>query len=154
MGWLNGHPIFFIMIEQKIKILSEYLSKQTNLTWRESKAFDEIVDHCMQLDNHYKSKSLHLERIASWYIDHTFELNQEYIDEVSYEFIKNILLRKLELILQMPAESNYVSIENNMMALDIKNNNELKPYGAISEAIKLFVKDIIVYNTKDEYETT
>jgi len=40
------------------------------------------------------------------------------------------------------------------MALDIANNNKLKSYGSIPEAIKLFVKDAIVYNTKDEYEST
>jgi len=142
------------MIQEKIKILSEYLSKQKNVTWRESKAFDEVVEHCIQLDNHYKDKSLHLERLASWYVDHMFELNQDSVDEVTYEFIVGVLLRKLVWILEMPAESNYISIENNMMALDIKNNNKLKPYGAISEAIKLFVKDAIVYNTKDKYETT
>lgn len=153
MGWLNGHP-FFIMIQENIKILSEYLSKQKNVTWRESKAFDEVVEHCIQLDNHYKDKTLHLERLASWYIDHMFELNQDHINEVSFEFVKSILLRKLIWILEIPAESNYTSIENNVMALDIKNNNKLKPNGAISEAVKLFIKDAIVYNTKDKYEST
>ena len=40
------------------------------------------------------------------------------------------------------------------MALDIENNNKIKAYGAISKAIKLLVKDILVYNTKDKYETS
>tara|TARA_R100000951_G_scaffold8878_2_gene8035 strand:- start:3830 stop:4258 length:429 start_codon:yes stop_codon:yes gene_type:complete len=142
------------MIESKIKILSEYLSKQKNVTWRESKAFDEIVEHCLCLDNNYKDKTLYLERLASWYVDHMFELNQDHINEVSYEFVEGILLRKLKLILEIPAESNYTSIENNIMALDIENNNKLKAYGAISKAIKLLVKDILVYNTKDKYETS
>jgi len=142
------------MIENKIKILSEYLSKQNNLTWKEKKAFNEVIEHCTSLENHYKNKTLHLERLASWYIDHIFELNQEHITEVSYEFIKHILVDKLCFILSTPSEYNYTSIENNIMALDIANNNKLKPYGSISEAIKLFVKDAIVYNTKDEYEST
>lgn len=142
------------MIQERIKILSEYLSKQKNVTWRESKAFDEIVEHCIYLDNHYKDKTLHLERLASWYVDHMFELNQDHINKVSYEFVEGILLRKLKLILDIPAESNYTSIENNIMALDIQNNNKLKAHGAISKAIKLFVKDILLYHTKDKYETS
>jgi hypothetical protein len=154
MGWLSGHPIFFIMIENKIKILSEYLSKQKNLTWRESKAFDELIEHCIYTENHFKDKTLHLERLASWYIDHMFELYQDDISEVSYEFVKRFLLNKLAMVLEMPSESNYISIENNIMALDIRNNNKLKPVGAISEAMKLFVKDAILYNTIDKYETT
>ena len=97
---------------------------------------------------------MHLERLASWYIDHMFELNQDHIDEVSYEFVKHILIDKLSFILKTPSKYNYDSIENNIMALDIANNNKLKHYGRISEAIELFVKDAIVYNTKDEYEPT
>ena len=83
-----------------------------------------------------------------------FELNQDHIDEVSYEFVKHILIDKLSFILKTPSKYNYDSIENNIMALDIRNNNKLKPYGSISEAIELFIKDAIVYNTKDEYEST
>jgi hypothetical protein len=142
------------MIENKIKILSEYLSRQNNMTWKEKKAFNDVVEHCTALDNHYKDKTLYLERLASWYIDHMFELNQDHIDEVSYEFVKNILIDKLSFILKTPSKYNYDSIENNIMALDIRNNNKLKPYGSISEAIELFIKDAIVYNTKDEYEST
>ena len=130
------------------------MSKQKNVTWRESKAFDEIVEHCIYLDNHYKDKTLYLERLASWYVDHMFELNQDHINKVSYEFVKGVLLRKLMWILEIPAEYNYISIENNMMALDIKNNNKIKPHGTISEAIKLFIKDTLVYHTKDKYETS
>jgi hypothetical protein len=83
-----------------------------------------------------------------------FELYQDDISEVSYEFVKRFLLNKLAMVLEMPSESNYISIENNIMALDIRNNNKLKPVGAISEAMKLFVKDAILYNTIDKYETT
>jgi len=142
------------MIENKIKILSEYLSKQKNVTWRESKAFDEMVEHCIRLDNHYKEKTLYLERLASHYIDHIFELNQDDISEITYEFITKILLRRLKLALQTPSEYNYKSIEHNVLGLDIQNNNKIKDYGSVSEAIKLFVMDTIVHNTKDEYETT
>jgi hypothetical protein len=142
------------MIEKRIKILSEYLSNQKNVTWRESKAFDEIIEHCLYLDKHYKDKTLYLERFASWFVDHMFENNQDHIDEVSYEFLNNIILRKLVLILQLPAELNYSSIENNIMALDMRNNNKLKEQGSIPEAIKLFIRDCIAYNTKDIYETT
>ena len=124
------------------------------MTWKEKKAFNDVVEHCTALDNHYKDKTLYLERLASWYIDHMFELNQDHIDEVSYEFVKHILIDKLSFILKTPSKYNYDSIENNIMALDIRNNNKLKPYGSISEAIKLFIKDAIVYNTKDEYEST
>jgi len=142
------------MIDNKIKILSEYLSKQNNMTWKEKKAFNDIIEHCMSLDNHYKDKTLYLERLASWYVDHIFELNQDYIKEVSYEFVKHILIDKLRFILKTPSSYNYNSIENNMLALDIRNNNKIKPYGSVSEAIELFVKDTIVYNTKDKYEPT
>ena len=142
------------MIENKIKILSEYLSKQNNMTWKEKKAFNDIIEHCTALDGHYKDKTLHLERLASWYVDHMFELHQDHINEVSYEFVKHILIDKLCFILSTSSEYNYRSIENNIMALDIANNNKLKSYGSIYEAIKLFVKDAIVYNTKDEYEPT
>ena len=124
------------------------------MTWKEKKAFNDVVEHCTALDNHYKDKTLYLERLASWYIDHMFELNQDHIDEVSYEFVKHILIDKLSFILKTPSKYNYDSIENNIMALDIRNNNNLKPYGSISEAIELFIKDAIVYNTKDEYEPT
>ena len=124
------------------------------MTWKEKKAFNDVVEHCTALDNHYKDKTLYLERLASWYIDHMFELNQDHIDEVSYEFVKHILIDKLSFILKTPSKYNYDSVENNIMALDIRNNNKLKPYGSISEAIKLFIKDAIVYNTKDEYEST
>ncbi len=124
------------------------------MTWKEKKAFNDVVEHCTALDNHYKNKTLYLERLASWYIDHMFELNQDHIDEVSYEFVKHILIDKLSFILKTPSKYNYDSIENNIMALDIRNNNNLKPYGSISEAIELFIKDAIVYNTKDEYEST
>ena len=124
------------------------------MTWKEKKAFNDVVEYCTALDNHYKDKTLYLERLASWYIDHMFELNQDHIDEVSYEFVKHILIDKLSFILKTPSKYNYDSIENNIMALDIRNNNKLKPYGSISEAIELFIKDAIVYNTKDEYEST
>lgn len=124
------------------------------MTWKEKKAFNDVVEHCTALDNHYKDKTLYLERLASWYIDHMFELNQDHIDEVSYEFVKHILIDKLSFILKTPSKYNYDSIENNIMALDIRNNNNLKTYGSISEAIELFIKDAIVYNTKDEYEST
>ena len=124
------------------------------MTWKEKKAFNDVVEHCTALDNHYKDKTLYLERLASWYIDHMFELNQDHIDEVSYEFVKHILIDKLSFILKTPSKYNYDSIENNIMALDIRNNNKLKPYGSISEAIELFIKDAIVYNSKDEYEST
>jgi len=81
-------------------------------------------------------------------------LNQDDISEITYEFITKILLRRLKLALQTPSEYNYKSIEHNVLGLDIQNNNKIKDYGSVSEAIKLFVMDTIVHNTKDEYETT
>ena len=154
MGWLNGHPIFFIMIEERIKILSDYLSKQNNLTWVERKAFNDSVEYCYQLERNFNDKTIYLERLCSWYIDHMFELYQDTIDEVSFEFIRDIILRKLKLILKSSPEYNYLSIENNILALDIRNGNELKPYGSVKESMKLFVRDVIVYNTDNKYETT
>jgi len=154
MGWLNGHPIFFIMIEERIKILSDYLSKQNNLTWAERKAFNDVVEYCYQLEKNFNDKTIYLERLCSWYIDHMFELYQDTIDEVSFEFIRDIILRKLKLILKSSPEYNYLSIENNILALDIRNGNKLKPYGSVKESMKLFVRDVIVYNTDHKYETT
>lgn len=154
MGWLNGHPIFFIMIEERIKILSDYLSKQNNLTWAERKAFNDVVEYCYQLEKNFNDKTIYLERLCSWYIDHMFELYQDTIDEVSFEFIRDIILRKLKLILKSSPEYNYLSIENNILALDIRNGNKLKPCGSVKESMKLFVRDVIVYNTDNKYETT
>ena len=154
MGWLNGHPIFFIMIEERIKILSDYLSKQNNLTWAERKAFNDVVEYCYQLEKNFNDKTIYLERLCSWYIDHMFELYQDSVDEVSFEFIRDIILRKLKLILKSSPEYNYLSIENNILALDIRNGNKLKPYGSVKESMKLFVRDVIVYNTDNKYETT
>jgi len=154
MGWLNGHPIFFIMIEERIKILSDYLSKQNNLTWAERKAFNDVVEYCYQLEKNFNDKTIYLERLCSWYIDHMFELYQDSIDEVSFEFIRDIILRKLKFILKSSPEYNYLSIENNILALDIRNGNKLKPYGSVKESMKLFVRDVIVYNTDNKYETT
>tara|TARA_R110002074_G_scaffold32991_3_gene91895 strand:- start:148 stop:576 length:429 start_codon:yes stop_codon:yes gene_type:complete len=142
------------MIQEKIKILSEYLSKQKNVTWKESKAFNELIDHCNLLDNNYKEKTVYLERLASHYIDHIFELNQDHINEVTYEFITLILLRKLKLALEIPSKYNYRSIENNILGLDILNNNKIRDYGSVSVAMKLFVRDTIVHNTRDKYEST
>jgi len=154
MGWLNGHPIFFIMIEERIKILSDYLSKQDNTTWREKDAFNDVVEYFSLLENTLNDKTIYLERLCSWYIDHMFELYQDTIDEVSFEFIRDIILRKLKLILKSSPEYNYLSIENNILALDIRNSNKLKPYGSVKESMKLFVRDVIVYNTDHKYETT
>ena len=154
MGWLNGHPIFFIMIEERIKILSDYLSKQDNITWREKDAFNDVVEYFSLLENTLNDKTIYLERLCSWYIDHMFELYQDSIDEVSFEFIRDIILRKLKLILKSSPEYNYLSIENNILALDIRNGNKLKPYGSVKESMKLFVRDVIVYNTDHKYETT
>ena len=154
MGWLNGHPIFFIMIEERIKILSDYLSKQDNTTWREKDAFNDVVEYFSLLENTLNDKTIYLERLCSWYIDHMFELYQDTIDEVSFEFIRDIILRKLKLILKSSPEYNYLSIENNILALDIRSGNKLKPYGSVKESMKLFVRDVIVYNTDHKYETT
>jgi hypothetical protein len=142
------------MIEERIKILSDYLSKQNNLTWAERKAFNDVVEYCYQLEKNFNDKTIYLERLCSWYIDHMFELYQDTIDEVSFEFIRDIILRKLKLILKSSPEYNYLSIENNILALDIRNGNKLKPYGSVKESMKLFVRDVIVYNTDHKYETT
>lgn len=124
------------------------------MTWKEKKAFNEIIEHCTALDTHYKDKTLYLERLSSWYVDHMFELNQDHISEVSYEFVKHILLDKLKFVLNTSSEYNYRSIEHNIIGLDITNKNKLRPYGSIAEAFKLLIKDVIVYNTKDKYEPT
>ena len=81
-------------------------------------------------------------------------MNQDHIDKVSYEFIKHILLDKLKIILNTPADLNYQSIENNIFSLDISNGNKLQKQGDVSQAMKLYIRDIILYNTKDKYETT
>jgi hypothetical protein len=142
------------MIEERIKILSDYLSKQDNTTWREKDAFNDVVEYFSLLENTLNDKTIYLERLCSWYIDHMFELYQDTIDEVSFEFIRDIILRKLKLILKSSPEYNYLSIENNILALDIRNGNKLKPYGSVKESMKLFVRDVIVYNTDNKYETT
>lgn len=140
------------MIEQRIKTLSDYLSKKSDVTWREKEAFNQIIEHCLITQNHYNNKTRYVERLMSWYIDHMIELNQDEIDEVSMEFIQ-FILTKLKWILESPAESNYMSIENNVIALDIKNNRNIRPYGQISESIELYVRDIINYNTIDKHGT-
>lgn len=38
--------------------------------------------------------------------------------------------------------------------IDIENNNTLKKQGKISEAMRLYVKDVLLFKTKDQYETT
>ena len=142
------------MIDKRIKILSDYLKEQNNVPWRVIDAFNNIVEHTAFLENNYQEKTKYLERLASWYVDHMIELNEPELDKISYEFVKHILLGKLALILKTGAEYNYMSIENNIMGIDIENNNTLKKQGEISEAMKLYVKDVLLFNTKDQYETT
>jgi len=142
------------MIEKRIKILSDYLTEQNNVPWRVNNAFNDVIDHCAMLDNNYKDKTKYLERLASWHIDHMIELNEPSLDELSFEFVKHILLDKLSLILKTPSKYNYISIENNVLGIDIENNNTIREQGKISEAIRLFIKDVILLNTKDEYGTT
>jgi len=142
------------MIEKRIKILSDYLTEQNNVPWRVNNAFNDVIDHCAMLDNNYKDKTKYLERLASWHIDHMIELNEPSLDKLSFEFVKHILLDRLSLILKTPSKYNYISIENNVLGIDIKNNNPIREQGKISEAIRLFIKDVILLNTKDEYGTT
>lgn len=142
------------MIDKRIKILSDYLKEQNNVPWRVIDAFNNIVEHTVLLENNYQEKTKYLERLASWYVDHMIELNEPELDKISYEFVKHILLGKLALILKTGAEYNYMSIENNIMGIDIENNNTLKKQGEISEAMRLYVKDVLLFNTKDQYETT
>jgi hypothetical protein len=142
------------MIEKRIKILSDYLTEQNNVPWRVNNAFNDIIDHCAMLDNNYKDKTKYLERLASWHIDHMIQLNEPSLDKLSFEFVKHILLDKLSLILKTPSKYNYISIENNVLGIDIENNNPIREQGKISEAIRLFIKDVILLNTKDEYGTT
>lgn len=142
------------MIDKRIKILSDYLKEQNNVPWRVIDAFNNIVEHTALLENNYQEKTKYLERLASWYVDHMIELNEPELDKISYEFVKHILLGKLALILKTGAEYNYMSIENNIMGIDIENNNTLKKQGEISEAMRLYVKDVLLFNTKDQYETT
>lgn len=142
------------MIDKRIKILSDYFSDKNNVSWRVLEALNYIIDYCTMLDKNYQDKTVYLERLSSWYIDHILELNQDHIDKVSYEFVKHILLDKLKIILNTPADLNYQSIENNVFSLDISNGNKLQKQGDVSQAMKLYIKDIILYNTKDKYETT
>jgi len=142
------------MIDKRIKILSDYFSDKNNVSWRVLEALNYIIDYCTMLDKNYQDKTIYLERLSSWYIDHILELNQDHIDKVSYEFIKHILLDKLKIILNTPADLNYQSIENNIFSLDISNGNKLQKQGDVSQAMKLYIRDIILYNTKDKYETT
>lgn len=138
------------MIENRIKILSEYLSKQKNATWNEKKAFNDIVEHCLYMQDHYRDKTLYLERMCSWYVDHIIELNQDHISELSYDFLLLNVLGKLKNILEIPSKYNYLSVENNVLGLDIRNGNKIKPYGSVSEAIRLLVMDVVKYNTRDK----
>jgi len=142
------------MIDQRIKTVSDYLASQNNVPWRVSEAFNYMIDHCTMLDKNYKDKTKYVERLASWFIDHMIELNEPDLDEVSYEFVKHILLDKLAFILNTASKYNYISIENNILGIDIENNNPIKQRGEVSEAMRLFVKDVIAFNTKDQYETT
>lgn len=141
------------MIEKRIKVLSDYLTEQNNVPWRVNEAFNTLIDHCTMLDNNYKNKTKYVERLASWYIDHMIELNEPQLKEITYEFIKDVLLTRLSLILKTPSDYNYTSIENNVLGIDIENNNAIKEYGSITEAMRLFVKDTLLINTKDNYET-
>ena len=142
------------MIEERIKVLSNYLSEQGNINWRVNQAFNQIVDHCYVLQDTHNYNTKHLERLASWYVDHILELNQDNIKQVSYEFVKHILMDKLKFILNTPAEFNYRSIENNIFGIDIFNGNDIKKQGEVAESIKLFVKDVITYSTGKKYERT
>ena len=142
------------MIDQRIKTVSDYLASQNNVPWRVSEAFNYMIDHCTMLDKNYKDKTKYVERLASWFIDHMIELNEPDLDKVSYEFVKHILLDKLAFILKTSSKYNYISIENNILGIDIENNNPIKQRGEVSEAMRLFVKDVIAFNTKDQYETT
>ena len=83
------------MIDKRIKILSDYFSHKNNVSWRVLEALNYIIDYCTMLDKNYQDKTIYLERLSSWYIDHILELNQDHIDIVSYEFIKHMLLDKL-----------------------------------------------------------
>jgi len=142
------------MIEKRIKILSDYLKEQNNVPWRVIDALNNIIEHTLLLENNYQDKTKYLERLASWYVDHMIELNEPSLDKISYEFVKHILLDKLGLILKTDSKYNYMSIENNIMGIDIENNNALRKQGEVSDAMRLFVKDVLLFNTKDEYETT
>jgi len=142
------------MINQRIKTVSDYLASQNNVPWRVSEAFNYMIDHCTMLDKNYKDKTKYVERLASWFIDHMIELNEPDLDKISYEFVKHILLDKLAFILNTESKYNYISIENNILGIDIENNNPIKQRGEVSEAMRLFVKDVIAFNTKDQYETT
>ena len=138
------------MIENRIKILSEYLSKQKNATWNEKKAFNDVVEHCLHMQDHYRDKTLYLERMCSWYVDHIIELNQDHIGDLSYDFLILNVLGRLKNILEVPSKYNYLSVENNVLGLDIRNGNKIKPYGSVSEAVKLLVMDVVKYNTRDK----
>ena len=141
------------MIKEDLETLSNYLSNRKDIGWRERKAFNSVVQYFDKMDNRFLDETVYIERMASWIIDHIFELNQDSIKEVSYGFVKNILLTRLSLILKMPSEINYRSLENNILAIDIQNRNEIKKQGSVSEALKMFIKDVIVNSTTKEYET-
>ena len=142
------------MIDERIKIISDYLANQNNVPWRVSEAFNNIIDHCTLLDNNYRDKTKYVERLSSWVVDHIIELNEPTLKRVSLEFVKHILLGKLSLILKTPSKYNYNSIENNILGIDIENKNPIREQGKVSEAMRLFIKDVILFNTKDKYETT
>ena len=142
------------MIDERIKIISDYLANQNNVPWRVSEAFNNIIDHCTLLDNNYRDKTKYVERLSSWVVDHIIELNEPTLKRVSLEFVKHILLGKLSLILKTPSKYNYNSIENNILGIDIENKNPIREQGEVSEAMRLFIKDVILFNTKDKYETT
>ena len=113
------------MIDQRIKTVSDYLASQNNVPWRVS-GLQSYYDHCTMLDKNYKDKTKYVERLASWFIDHMIELNEPDLDKVSYEFVKHILLDKLAFILNTASKYNYISIENNILGIDIENNNPIK----------------------------
>lgn len=141
------------MSEKNIKILSDFIKKSKNATWREQKSFNEIIEHISLLEMNSNDKTIYLERICSWYVNHILELNSDHITEVSYEFFTDIILKKLKLILKIPSDYNYLSFENNVLGIDLSNKNKIQKHGVVRKAVKLFILDVMAYETKTDYET-
>lgn len=141
------------MSEKNIKILSDFIKKSKDATWREHKSLNEIIEYISLLEMNSNDKTIYLERICSWYVNHILELNSDHITKVSYEFLTDIILKKLKLILKIPSDYNYLSLENNVLGIDLANKNKIQKHGAVREAIKLFILDVMAYETKTDYET-
>jgi hypothetical protein len=140
------------MIEKDLKTLLEVVEK--NGTWKQKKAYNNIVNHCDFLDNNFKEKSEFVEKFVAWYIDQSLMTNIDKWESLSELHIKKLLLDKISFILSYPIEKTLRSIEYSVLYIDLSNNVEPKEQGFVSSTFKDIIRDYVAKKTKDNYATT